>query len=130
LTAKALTERAPLVAHCVRGEVVGDDATLVPWWSVTKSAIAACVLLLVAERKLDLDRKMNGHVFTLRQVLQHTPAGSPATPSTRTMMRRTLRPAILGRMRNCCGSPRRLRPSFCRGRDGHTPTLDISWCAA
>ena len=63
---------APLIAWCVGDEVAGDASTLVPWWSVTKSAIAAAVLLLVSEGKLDLDRRMPGRAFTLRQLLQHT----------------------------------------------------------
>jgi CubicO group peptidase (beta-lactamase class C family) len=67
-----LNGRGPLIASCVGREVAGDETTLVPWWSVTKSCIAASVLLLTAQGKLDLDRKMNGRAFTLRQVLQHT----------------------------------------------------------
>jgi D-alanyl-D-alanine carboxypeptidase len=67
-----LTARATLIASCAGNEIAGDRTTMVPWWSVTKSAIAACVLLLVAQGKLDLDRKMKGRPFTLRQVLQHT----------------------------------------------------------
>jgi CubicO group peptidase (beta-lactamase class C family) len=45
---------------------------LVPWWSVTKSCLAACVLVLVAAGRFDLDRPMPGRRFTLRQLLQHT----------------------------------------------------------
>jgi CubicO group peptidase (beta-lactamase class C family) len=52
--------------------VAGDDTTLVPWWSITKSCIAAAVLVLAGQRRLDLDRPMAGRAFTLRHLLQHT----------------------------------------------------------
>ena len=64
--------REPLIASCVAGTIVGDPSTLVPWWSIAKTAIAACALVLVAGGRLDLDRTMPGRRFTLRQLLQHT----------------------------------------------------------
>lgn len=64
--------RAPLVASCAGEAVTGDDETLVPWWSITKSCIAAAVLVLVGQRRLELDRPVAGRGFTLRQLLQHT----------------------------------------------------------
>lgn len=67
-----MAARAPLVASCVADKVSGDGSVLVPWWSVTKSCLAACVLVLVAAGRLDLDRTMPGRRFTLRQLLQHT----------------------------------------------------------
>ncbi len=56
------------------GGKLGGDAldVIVPWWSITKTALAACALVLVAGGRLDLDRRMSGRNFTLRQVLQHT----------------------------------------------------------
>ncbi|MBM6595670.1 serine hydrolase domain-containing protein [Microvirga pudoricolor] len=56
-----------------RGEVVAErDADLVvPWWSFTKTAIAALALALVEEGRLSLDNLLPGHSFTLRQLLQH-----------------------------------------------------------
>jgi len=67
-----MVDRAPLVASCVEDQLVGDRSVLVPWWSITKSCLAACVLVLVAGGRLDLDRPMPGRRFTLRQLLQHT----------------------------------------------------------
>src|SRR6187551_3405085 len=67
-----MTGRAPFVASCAGGTVSGERSVLVPWWSITKSCLAACVLVLVAKGRLDLDRRMNGRAFTLRQLLQHT----------------------------------------------------------
>jgi len=67
-----MAERTPFVASCVRGTVSGDRTILVPWWSITKSCLAACVLVLVDKGQLDLDRWLTGRAFTLRQLLQHT----------------------------------------------------------
>ena len=64
--------RASFVASCVSGKLDGDRSVLVPWWSITKTAIAACALVLVASGRLDLDRPLRGRAFTLRQLLQHT----------------------------------------------------------
>jgi CubicO group peptidase (beta-lactamase class C family) len=64
--------RAPFIASCVSGKVSGDGSVLVPWWSITKSCLAACVLVLAAGGRLDLDRQMSGRRFTPRQLLQHT----------------------------------------------------------
>jgi CubicO group peptidase (beta-lactamase class C family) len=47
------------------------DRSDVPWWSVTKTAIAAAALTLVVEGRLHLDAPLAGRVFTLRQLLQH-----------------------------------------------------------
>jgi CubicO group peptidase (beta-lactamase class C family) len=45
---------------------------LVPWWSIAKTVVAACALVLVAAGRLELDRPLRGRPFTLRQLLQHT----------------------------------------------------------
>jgi CubicO group peptidase (beta-lactamase class C family) len=65
-------ERAPFIASCIADEVSGDRSVLVPWWSITKTCLAACALVLVAGGRLDLDRPMPGRRFALRQLLQHT----------------------------------------------------------
>ncbi len=52
------------------------DSPSVPWWSLTKTALAAAALALVAGGSLALDRPLAGRPFTLRQLLQHT-AGVP-----------------------------------------------------
>ena len=67
-----MAAREPLIASCVADKVAGDRSLLVPWWSIAKTAIAACALVLVADGRLDLDKVMPGRRFTLRQVLQHT----------------------------------------------------------
>jgi D-alanyl-D-alanine carboxypeptidase len=54
----------------------GADSRPVPWWSLTKSALAAAALALVGAGKLALDRQLSERPFTLRQLLQHT-AGVP-----------------------------------------------------
>lgn len=48
----------------------------VPWWSLTKTALAAAAPALVADGTLALDRPLSGRPFTLHQLLQHT-AGVP-----------------------------------------------------
>lgn len=53
----------------------GSDP-VVPWWSFTKTLIAAAALALVRDGRLQLDDAMPGRRFTLRQVLQHR-AGVP-----------------------------------------------------
>lgn len=65
--------RRPLVVSCVGdGELSGDvSAGAVPWWSVTKTCIAAAVLLLAERGKLQLDEPFDGRPFTLRQLLRH-----------------------------------------------------------
>jgi len=48
----------------------------VPWWSFTKLVIATAALKLVEKGLLDLDGRLPGRRFTLRQLLQHE-AGLP-----------------------------------------------------
>ena len=54
-------------------EVVSEDQSeaIVPWWSFTKTVIAAAALVLVRDGKLLLDTPVTGKPFTLRQLLQH-----------------------------------------------------------
>jgi CubicO group peptidase (beta-lactamase class C family) len=49
-----------------------DPQPLVPWWSFSKTVLAAGVLVLVDRRKLDLDAPIAGAPYTLRHLLQHT----------------------------------------------------------
>jgi D-alanyl-D-alanine carboxypeptidase len=49
-----------------------DDSRLVPWWSFTKTLLAAAALTLVSQRKLQLDAPLEGASYTLRHLLQHT----------------------------------------------------------
>ena len=48
----------------------GVDAP-VPWWSFTKTVIAAAALALVRDARLQLDRPLPNRPFTLRQLLGH-----------------------------------------------------------
>ncbi len=43
----------------------------VPWWSFTKTILAATALVLVRDGRLALDRSIESRPFTLRQLLQH-----------------------------------------------------------
>ncbi len=55
------------------GAVVASSgaATEVPWWSFTKTVIAAAALALVRDGRLALDERLDGRPYTLRQLLQH-----------------------------------------------------------
>jgi CubicO group peptidase (beta-lactamase class C family) len=44
---------------------------IVPWWSFTKTVIAAAALVLVQEKRLMLDEPLPGHRYSLRQLLAH-----------------------------------------------------------
>ena len=67
-----------LIAAVVDGTVtVGDVAdTPVPWWSFTKTVLAAAALVLVNAGRLTLDTPRARQRYTLRQLLQHR-AGVP-----------------------------------------------------
>jgi CubicO group peptidase (beta-lactamase class C family) len=77
--------------------VVGDGAVAGaadgrpwPWWSFSKTVLAACALRLVEAGALRLDAVLPGRDFTLRQVLQHR-AGLPdygGVPAYRTAVER------------------------------------------
>ena len=62
-----MAQREPFVASCIADKVSGDRSVLVPWWSITKTCLSACVLVLVAGGRLDLDRPLPGRRFTLRR---------------------------------------------------------------
>lgn len=61
-----------------QGDVLQDDApnAVFPWWSFSKSVLAALILRAAESGTLDLDAPFNGHPFTLLQILQHR-AGLP-----------------------------------------------------
>lgn len=48
------------------------SAAVVPWWSFTKTLIAACALILARSQRVTLDAPLPGLPYTLRQLLQHT----------------------------------------------------------
>src|SRR5580704_10538321 len=47
------------------------DAADVPWWSFTKTVLAAAALALVREGRLAIDDSLRDQPYTLRQLLQH-----------------------------------------------------------
>lgn len=55
------------------GELISDEKTpaIVPWWSFTKTVIAAAALILVRDKILFLDEPCPEKAYTLRQLLQH-----------------------------------------------------------
>lgn len=67
-----------LTATVEAGDITHHDrlSPPAPWWSLTKMALAAGALALVAAGRLSLDAPLRGRPFTLRQLLQHT-AGVP-----------------------------------------------------
>ena len=73
-----MADRVPVIVCSIAGgKLIGDrPEVLVPWWSITKTCLAACALVLVAGGRLDLDGPIAGRSFTLRQLLQHT-SGPP-----------------------------------------------------
>lgn len=54
-------------------ELISDEIVpaIVPWWSFTKTILAAAALVLVRDRILSLDEPCPGKTYTLRQLLQH-----------------------------------------------------------
>jgi CubicO group peptidase (beta-lactamase class C family) len=48
----------------------GQDV-MVPWWSFTKTVIAAAALFQVQNKALSLDEPVHAGPFTLRQLLRH-----------------------------------------------------------
>lgn len=54
------------------GAVATPESLPVPWWSFTKTALAATALTLVRDGELALDRLVDREPYTLRQLLQHT----------------------------------------------------------
>lgn len=64
-----------MIDHCLVacGQVVArrGAAVPVPWWSVTKTVLAAAALALVRDGRLALDRPCPGFPFSLRQLLRH-----------------------------------------------------------
>jgi CubicO group peptidase (beta-lactamase class C family) len=49
----------------------GASTAIVPWWSFTKTLIAACVLRLAEEGRIALDQPLASLPYTTRQLLQH-----------------------------------------------------------
>ena len=64
-----------MISHVLvrEGAVVesSGEAGNVPWWSFTKTVLAAAALALVRDGRLVLDEPLPGRPYTLRQLLQH-----------------------------------------------------------
>ena len=60
-----------ITARVRDGAIEASSDLPVPWWSFTKTALAAAALVLVARRRLHLDDPVAGQDYTLRQLLQH-----------------------------------------------------------
>jgi len=67
---------SPITLHYAV-QVDGQDMfttsdALFPWWSITKSVLAAAVLRLVDQGRVDLDQRYGDKPYSFRQLLQHT----------------------------------------------------------
>ena len=61
-----------MITAVLEGDAVeASSAAPVPWWSVTKTVLAAAALVLVARGALALDEPVQARPFTLRQLLAH-----------------------------------------------------------
>ncbi|AJA16772.1 D-alanyl-D-alanine carboxypeptidase precursor [compost metagenome] len=63
-----------LISTLIDGRLITpplQDEPLVPWWSFTKTVLAATALTLVRDGRLDLDASLPEGDFTLRQLLRH-----------------------------------------------------------
>jgi D-alanyl-D-alanine carboxypeptidase len=54
------------------GPVESTSEALSPWWSITKSVLAAAVLRLADQGRFSLDDFYKHYSYTIRQLLQHT----------------------------------------------------------
>ena len=90
-----------------RAVVTSDgEAIDVPWWSFTKTVLAAAALALVRDGRLALDEPLPGRPYTLRQLLQHR-AGLTDYGRMRRLSRRPSRATTtLGRPTRCWPAPR------------------------
>src|ERR1051326_3198664 len=64
-----------LLGHAIaRGNdpISGESGALFPWWSITKTVLAAAVLRLADSGRLSLDDFYRDRPYTIRQLLQHT----------------------------------------------------------
>lgn len=52
--------------------IEGESVVLFPWWSITKSVLAAAALALADQERFSLDDFYRHRPYTIRQLLQHT----------------------------------------------------------
>ena len=64
----------PMPTAIIRDGTVleGDSESLVPWWSIAKSVLAAAAMRLSEARALDLEARFEDWPFTIRQLLHNT----------------------------------------------------------
>jgi D-alanyl-D-alanine carboxypeptidase len=62
----------PYAINRGNGPTEGESVALFPWWSITKSVLAAAALRLADHGRLSLDDFYNHRPYTIRQLLQHT----------------------------------------------------------
>src|SRR5262249_53200366 len=68
-----MSDHPVTAAVSLQGELIaGSSVAIVPWWSFTKTVIAAAALKLHEQGQLDLDAQVDSYPFTLRQLLRHT----------------------------------------------------------
>jgi CubicO group peptidase (beta-lactamase class C family) len=60
-----------ITASVTDEQVRASSPLLVPWWSYSKTIVAAAALLLVEQGRLSLDEPLYGKPYSLRQLLQH-----------------------------------------------------------
>lgn len=53
-------------------DISASSDALFPWWSITKSVLAAAVLRLVDQGRVDLNKSYGDKPYSIRQLLQHT----------------------------------------------------------
>lgn len=66
-----MTVRYEAAVNAEGGLERDGSRAVVPWWSFTKTLIAACALRLAEDGRLALDRPLPDLPYTLRQLLQH-----------------------------------------------------------
>jgi D-alanyl-D-alanine carboxypeptidase len=62
----------PHAINRASGPTEGESTALFPWWSITKTVLAAAILRLADQRRLSLDDFYQHRPYTIRQLLQHT----------------------------------------------------------
>lgn len=71
-----MNTRRPIFIHRISDADSGAHQTtgteIFPYWSFTKTVISICTLRMAQEGRIELDRHLTGHDFSLRQLLDHT----------------------------------------------------------
>ena len=102
--ATGLSRRRMNALHAInqRGEGQGSTGVRVPWWSFTKTVIAAACLRAAGDGLLSLDEPLPAGGYTLRRLLRHearTKVGTLTTFRWRAGVGGTARQSAEQRMR-------------------------------